>query len=106
MRPFQGVEIILGSFVFISVDGIAFLIDLTGVGTLIAPILQSCATFSMDLWLRSKGDKNTFKIGRQIVKHGANLLPVLPTNTTVFVVAVILHNRQSKKETAAGEGEA
>jgi hypothetical protein len=48
-----------------------------------------------------KGDKNALKLGRQIAKYAANLLPFLPTLTPVFFIEAYIHNHPEKFALAA-----
>ena len=92
IKKFGEAEIILGISGALIVDGICALVDLTGVGTLITPLIQSGTMFCYSLWLHSKGDKNALKFNKQIIKQVSNLIPVLPTVTAVFLIDVIVHN--------------
>ncbi len=92
-KKFTEAEIIVGLLVItIPVDAASFLIDWTGVGLVLAPILQSAAMFATWLWLRSKGDTSSLKLGRQLGRYLSNALPLLPTVTAVFLIEVYLHN--------------
>ncbi len=90
--PFNMVEIVIGVLFTLFIDILAFLIDLTGVGLAIAPILQTAANFVTSWWLKIKGSPNAFKTGRLIAKNIVSVLPLLPTNTTAFIIEVWLHN--------------
>ncbi|MEK7465562.1 MAG: hypothetical protein AAB631_02180 [Patescibacteria group bacterium] len=97
-KKFGAGEIIIGTFFALGVDGISILIDITGVGVIIAPVIQGFATFAITMWFRSKGDPNATKLGKQILKYGLNLLPVTPiiitafTITIPFLIEVFIHN--------------
>lgn len=98
---------LLGIFFFGGLDGLAILLDLTGVGLAIAPVIQSFGTLTATLWLWSKGDKNTVKFGRQVAKYAANAIPIVPTLTTAFIIEVQMHNNPKLKAVASGKlGEA
>lgn len=84
----------------IPVDVVSFLIDWTGVGLFLAPILQGAAMFATWFWLHSKGDKSSLKFGRQLGRYVSNILPLLPTVTIVFLIEVYLHNHP---ETGVGK---
>ncbi|MEK7479268.1 MAG: hypothetical protein AAB634_01910 [Patescibacteria group bacterium] len=100
-NKFVSAEILLGIFFFGGLDAICVVIDFTGVGLAIAPVLQSFGTFAATMWLSSKGDKNTVKLGRQITKYAANALPIVPTLTTAFIIEAYLHNHPKLKAVAA-----
>ncbi len=85
-------EIVIGVLLFLMIDLIALGLDLTGIGSIIAVVLQSGGVLIMNLWALSKGDKNSLKISRQIIKYLANVLPILPTCTLVFLIDVFLLN--------------
>jgi hypothetical protein len=67
-KKFNAAEMLIGGMFTLGVDGICILIDLTGVGLAIAPIIQNFATFTMWWWAKSKGDPNAAKMGRQLAK--------------------------------------
>lgn len=92
INKFSEAEIILGSFYTLGIDLPCLLIDLTGVGLAIAPIIQGGVSFSMWAWFSSKGDTNYGKFGRQVVKLVANVLPLAPTTFIVFLIEVFIHN--------------
>lgn len=102
LNKFSEVEILIGSCFAITIDSICFLIDWTGVGLAIAPFLQSGAMFILTMWSWSKGDTASLRMGRQIVKHASNWLPLIPTVLTVFLIEVYLHNHP-KVAGAAGK---
>mgnify|MGYP001600628002 CR=1 FL=1 len=101
-RPFLWSEMLLGTLFTLGVDIIAALIDLTGIGVAIAPVIQSFATFSLTMWFRSKGDPNATKLGKQLVRYALNLLPVSPliittfTTTIPFLIMVYIHNHPER----------
>ena len=70
-KKFGAGEIIIGTFFALGVDGISILIDITGVGVIIAPVIQGFATFAITMWFRSKGDPNATKLGKQILKYSS-----------------------------------
>ena len=80
-------EMVIGGVFTLGLDGLCALIDATGVGLAIAPIIQSFATFSITMWLKTKGGTRV-KIGKEAVKYAANFLPVLPTVTAIFAVSL------------------
>jgi len=88
------VEMIIGGLGFLFIDIICIVIDLTGVGLAIAPIIQSFGTFTMNWWAWKKDDKDALKLGKQIAKYAANLLPIIPTLTIVFLATALIHNRK------------
>ncbi|MFH1161700.1 MAG: hypothetical protein V1696_00245 [Candidatus Jorgensenbacteria bacterium] len=102
-NKFTEVEILLGGFFTLAVDGVCILIDITGIGAvLIAPIVQGFTTFVLWLWFKSKGDPGAMKMGRQIVKYAANFLPITPvlitalTTSIPFFIEVFIHNHPEK----------
>ena len=97
VRAFMEVEIIGGVFMMFIFDGIAIMIDLTGVGLAIAPFLQAAATAISNGWMAMKGNKGAMKIGNQVAKYAANFLPVVPTNTIVFAYGVWSTNREARR---------
>ena len=106
-NKFSEAEMLLGVFFFGGLDVIAILIDVTGVGLVIAPVVQSFATLSQTLWFWSKGDKNAIKFGRQVAKYAANALAVVPTLTIAFIVEAQMHNNPKIKAAVSGKiGEA
>ena len=92
LQKFNEVELLLGGFFTLSVDIVCALIDLTGIGLIIAPFLQSFVTFSIWLWFRSKGEQGVSSIGRQVAKYLANAIPILPTTFIAFVIEALVHN--------------
>ncbi|MAF79808.1 hypothetical protein CL629_01885 [bacterium] len=95
-KQFVESEILIGVIFFSGLDGIAALIDVTGVGMAIAPILQSFGTGVITVWLWSKGNKAAVKPGRQIALHLANIIPFVPTVAFVFFVTAYIHNHPGK----------
>lgn len=93
-------EFIMGSLFLLTVDGFALLLDITVIGAAVAPLIQSCGSVATTLFFRAKGDKNATKLGKQIIKQLLNLLPILPTLTTVFCVEAYLHNHPEKLKKA------
>lgn len=92
-NKFTESEVIVGVMLLtLPVDAFSFIIDWTGVGLAIAPILQSAAMFATWLWLRSKGDTTSLKFWKQLLRYLSNLLPLIPTVTIVFFIEVYLHN--------------
>lgn len=91
-NPFIGAEIILGGLVFLGVDVISLIIDLTGIGMAVAPVLQSGSVVALSLWSQTKGGKNTFSFSRQLVKHASGIIPLIPTTVFIFALDVYLHN--------------
>lgn len=97
-NKFNEVELVLGGMFTLGVDGTCALLDLTGVGAVITPFIQSFVTFVMWMWFRSKGDKNSGKLGRQIAKYASNAIPIIPTTFTVFIIEALIHNRPKIKQ--------
>ncbi len=92
INKFNEAEVLVGGMLTFGVDFVCALIDLTGIGMAISPVIQGSMTFAMGMWFKNKGDKNGGKIGRQIAKYSANFLPIVPTNLTVFLIEVFVHN--------------
>lgn len=95
-KQFSEAEYLLGFFFLGGVDVISIVIDLTGVGLVIAPVIQGFATFVMLWWMYAKGSKDAFKFGKTAAKLAANALPIVPVNTIVFLVSAYLHNHPEK----------
>lgn len=89
---FTAAEMVIGGLLTLTVDVAALLLDSTGLGWLIATPLQAAASFGTSWWIRSKGDKHAWSLGRQLKKQGANFLPWVPTTFTAFVIEAIRHN--------------
>lgn len=92
-------ETIVWLFFLFGIDSICILIDITGVGMVIAPFIQSVGTFSSALWFKgAKGDESTMKLQRQLIKYIANVAPLLPTLSIVFLIERYIHNHPEKFE--------
>lgn len=91
-KKFTEAEILLGGLFTLGVDGVCMLIDFTGIGLIVAPIIQGFTTFLIWMWFKSKGDPAAAKLGRQAAKYAANFLPVLPTTFLAFSIEVFIHN--------------
>jgi hypothetical protein len=91
-EKFELAEIVLYSLGALFIDGLCLLLDLTLVGLLIAPIIQSLATFGFGFILRGKGDKEALSFKRQIGPQTLNFLPVLPTVFGSSIRRMIAHN--------------
>jgi hypothetical protein len=91
-QKFELAEIILYSLGALFIDGLCFLLDLTVIGLLIAPIIQSLATFGFAFILRGKGDKESLSLKRQIGPQTLNFLPALPTVFGSSLRRMIIHN--------------
>lgn len=96
-EDFNMVEIVVGICFTLFIDILALIIDLTGIGLIIAPFLQTAANFVTSWWLKIKGSPNALKIGRLFAKNIISIIPILPTNTTAFIIEVWLHNHLPKK---------
>lgn len=88
-------ELLVFSFLFLFVDIICFLIDFTVVGAGITPVIQGFVLFFMDKFLMGKGTKSASKLGRKIAKYALQLLPLLPTLVTTFLIEAAIHNKQN-----------
>jgi len=91
-KKYSTAELLIGVLGFLLIDLICIIIDLTGVGAVIAPMIQNFGTFTLNLWAWHKGDKNALKLGKQIAKYAANFLPLVPTLTIVFLITALNHN--------------
>ncbi len=98
-NKFTESEIIIGGLFTLGIDGVCALIDFTGVGTAVSPVIQGFATFAIDRWVDSKGGEQ-FGLGKQFAQYGAGLIPVLPTTTAVFTIRVFMHNHPTITEVA------
>ena len=85
-------EVIFGTLTLFGIDIFCFVIDWTGVGAIVAPVIQAGGSFATSWWLHAKGGKKAFSLGRQIGKYGSNILPFVPTLTLVFWIETYLHN--------------
>lgn len=94
---FNMAEIVIGICFTLFIDILALIIDFTGIGLIIAPFLQTAANFVTSWWLKIKGSPNAFKTGRLIAKNIISIIPILPTNTTAFIIEVWLHNHLPKE---------
>jgi hypothetical protein len=112
INKFKTVEILLGLIVALGFDGIAALLDLSGIGAFITFVAQWFAIFVFGFWFKSKGNSNEMKTGRMIFKQAIQLLPATPliitalTVTIPFIIGVFIHNNPEKfakfLQTAAG----
>ncbi|MEK7629967.1 MAG: hypothetical protein AAB432_01105 [Patescibacteria group bacterium] len=92
INKYKEAELIIGSFAFLFIDGVCFLIDWTGIGLAISPVIQGFGTAAQTFWAWKKGDKTALKFSRQAIKYALNILPLLPTLTIVFLVQAFVHN--------------
>jgi len=95
-KKFTEAEIVLGSFFLLALDGLSALLDLTGIGLIIAPVVQAAGSAATTWWLHLKGDAGAANLGRQLTKYIANFLPLLPTLFIVFLIEVYVHNHPNK----------
>jgi len=100
IKKFGHGEILVFSLLYLFVDALCFLLDWTIVGAGFTPIIQGFVLFFMDKFLASKGSKNAAKLGRKVTKYLIQLLPLLPTLLTIFLVEATVHNRLSGIENA------
>jgi len=98
-NKFSEAELLVGGFFTLGIDGLCALIDLTGIGLFISPLIQSAATFAVSMWLQSKGGSLSF--GKEAVKYASSTLPILPTTFIVFLVSAFVHNHPKAIESAA-----
>lgn len=92
-------EMVVGGLLTLGVDGVCALIDLTGVGLAVAPVIQSFTVFAIDKWVENKGGE-PFGLGKQFAQYGASLIPVVPTTTGTFAIRVFMHNHPKITEAA------
>jgi len=90
-------ESIVGTLFLFTTDVLCALLDLTIIGAFITPLIQTPASVFTTFWIKSKGNKDAMKIGRQMTKYAANLLPWIPTLTIFFIAEVAIHNKLAKK---------
>lgn len=95
-NKFSTAEIILGGMFTLFIDIISALLDLTGIGWILATVLQSVTSFTTTFWVWSKGSKRATKLERQLMKQLSNILPWVPTCFVAFILEVILHNNPEK----------
>ena len=91
-QKFELGEIIFYSLFALFIDGICFLLDLTVIGLVIAPIIQGLATFGFALILKNKGDSQAISFKKQIGPQLWNLAPALPTVFASALRRMIQHN--------------
>lgn len=91
-KKFGAGETLIFSFLFLFVDAVCFLLDWTVVAAFFTPVIQGFVLFFMDKMLSAKGSKSTAKMGRQIAKYALQLVPLLPTLVTTFLIEVNIHN--------------
>lgn len=87
-------EMIIGNGFCLAIDGVCALIDFSGIGLFLSPVIQSFGIFVIDQWVGSKGG-GTPGLGKKIAKYASGILPVLPTTTAVFNIEVFLHNHEN-----------
>ncbi len=92
IKKFTEAEIILGSLFTLGIDVLGAFLDGVVIGLVITPVIKGGVTFFMWLWFKSKGDKSSQKIGKQVAKYAVNCVPVLPTTFTIFAIGVYSHN--------------
>lgn len=97
-KKFSEAEIILGGLVTFFIDFACGILDAFVIGIFVSSAIQTGVTAAMWFWFKNKGDPDVRKLGRQIAKYAANLLPWIPTTFLVFIVSAIMHNRAAPKE--------
>ncbi|MDI6733952.1 MAG: hypothetical protein QMD50_00455 [Patescibacteria group bacterium] len=95
-NKYKEVEMLFGCLFTLSVDGVCFILDWTGIGDIITPFIQSAGTACLSLWAWRKGDKASLKFGRQAAKYASNALPWIPTLTAMFIIETYMHNHPEK----------
>lgn len=109
-KKFGAVDIVIGGFITIFIDVIAGLLDLTGMGYIVAVPLQAATSFATTMWIKAKGGERAWALEKQITKQGANFLPVSPivittfTCSIAFFIEVFLHNKGIGKLANIGSG--
>lgn len=93
LKKFGMAEIIIGTSFTLAVDGIAALLDMTGIGYLLATPLQAIMSLITSWWLKTKGGR-AFKMKKQFIKQISNVLPIVPTTTLSFIIEVKIHNKK------------
>jgi len=103
IKKFSTAEIVIGGLFTLGVDGVSALLDLVPIiGWMIATGVQAGTSFGTSFWLMSKGGKRAMKLERQLIKQISNILPLVPTTFTAFMIETALHNNPKlKKITAA-----
>ncbi|MDO8557131.1 MAG: hypothetical protein Q7R98_01570 [Candidatus Jorgensenbacteria bacterium] len=97
-KKFSEAEILIGGLVTFFIDFACGILDAFAIGIIVSPLIQAGVTAATWFWFKNKGDADSKKIGRQIAKYAANILPVIPTTFVVFVVSAIMHNRAAPHE--------
>ncbi len=101
LKPFNEAELVVGTLGCLLVDGASALLDLVpAFGLLAAAAIQSGASFGTTFWLMTKGGSRAARLERQVLKQGVNILPILPTVTTAFIIETVVHNRKVKHSAA------
>ncbi len=86
-------EMVLYTLLAILVSGACAILDLFVVGLLISPLLNAAFVLILDYTLlKPRGGQTTGKIGRQIAKYAAGLIPILPTSVAVLWFEIVNHN--------------
>jgi len=98
-NKFTESEMIVGGLFALGVDGLCALIDFTGVGTAVSPVIQGFATFAIDRWVDSKGGE-VMGLGKQFAQYSAGVIPLVPTTTGIFAIRVFMHNHPTITEVA------
>ncbi len=96
LKPFSMAETVIGTLFLFTTDVFCALLDLTVVGAFITPFIQTPVSVFTTFWIKRKGNKNAMKMGRQMTKYAANLLPWIPTLTVFFIAEVVMHNKSAK----------
>jgi len=92
-------EMVVGGLFALGVDGICAVIDFTGVGAAVSPVIQGFAIFAIDRWVESKGGE-ALGLGKQFAQYAAGIIPLVPTITGTFAIRVFLHNHPTITEAA------
>lgn len=102
IKKYTKTEIFLGSIFFLTIDIICGILDFITFAT-ISTIIQFIGMSIINIWAILKKDKESLKLGTQMLKYFFQVLPILPTLTTIFLISAILHNKKENSPITAKE---
>ena len=93
---FNFVEIILGSLIALTIDGLGAIADFFGIAIL-GFFVQALSWLMFTLWFTLKGVKATASLVRRfLVPISVQLVPFIPTMIFTFLVSVYMENHPEK----------